>query len=95
VSEKAIAIGQYFVASGTMVVFGEGTLPILGSKNVCDYLFDGIEKDFGGKWVIESDPVKAAELIIQRIESARDALGINKKSERKLFDMEDRRELVF
>jgi len=94
VSEKAIAIGQYFVASGALVVFGKEFLPISGSKNVCDYLFEGIEKDLGGRWAVESDPVKAAEMIIQHIESKRDALGINKEKERKLYDMADRRALT-
>jgi carbon-monoxide dehydrogenase catalytic subunit len=94
VSEKALAIGQYFVASGLLVVFAKETMPILGSKNVCDYLFEGIKKDLGGHWAIESDPVKAAEMIIQNIESKRDALGINKEKERKLYDMADRRALT-
>ena len=93
ISEKAIAIGQYFVASGALVVFGEQFLPVSGSKNVSDYLFSGIEKDLGGRWALESDPVKAAEMIIQHIESKRDALGINKETERKLYDMADRRAL--
>ncbi len=93
VSEKALAIGQYFVASGILVVFAKETMPISGSKNVSDYLFEGIEKDLGGRWAIESDPLKAAEMIIQHIESKRDALVINKKTERKLYDMADRRAL--
>jgi carbon-monoxide dehydrogenase catalytic subunit len=93
VSEKAFAIGQYFVASGALVVFAKEMMPILGSENVSDYLFNGIEKDLGGRWAIESDPVKAAELIAEQIESKRDALGINKEAERKLYDMEDRRAL--
>ncbi|MHC4742307.1 MAG: anaerobic carbon-monoxide dehydrogenase catalytic subunit [Planctomycetota bacterium] len=94
VSEKAVAIGQYFVASGAMVVFAEDILPISGSENVSNYLFDGIEKDLGGKWATESDPVKAADLIVAQIEAKRDALGINKAAERKLYDMEDRRALA-
>ena len=57
-------------------------------------LFNGIEKDLGGRWAVESDPVKAAEMIIDHIEAKRDALGINKKAERKLYDMEDRRALT-
>ena len=93
VSEKAIAIGQYFVASGVPVVFGEGTLPITGSENVCKYLFEDIENDLGGCWAIESDPVKAAQMLADNIEKKRDALGINKETERKLYDMEDRRAL--
>jgi carbon-monoxide dehydrogenase catalytic subunit len=95
IHEKAIAIGQYFVASGTMVVFGEDMLPIDGSENVKDYLLNGIQNDLGGRWAIESDPVKAADLILEEIEKSRDALGINDASERKLYDMEDRRSLEF
>jgi carbon-monoxide dehydrogenase catalytic subunit len=94
VSEKAIAIGQYFVASGALVVFGKEFLPISGSQNVCDYLLKGIEKDLGGRWALESDPVKAAEMILEHLESKRDALGINKEKERKLYDMADRRALA-
>ncbi len=94
VSEKALAIGQYFVASGALVVFGGGQLPIAGSPSVSEYLFRGIEKDLGGRWAIESDPIKAADLILAHLESKRDALGINKEKERKLYDMADRRSLA-
>ena len=94
VSEKAIAIGQYFVASGALVVFAKEVMPVFGSDNVSDYLFNGIEKDLGGHWAVESDPIKASEMIIDHIERKRDALGINKKAERKLYDMEDRRALT-
>jgi len=94
VSEKALAIGQYFVASGALVVFAKEIMPVLGSENVCNYLFDGVEKDLGGRWAVESDPVKAAEMILEHIEGKRDALGINKEKERKLYDMEDRRALA-
>jgi carbon-monoxide dehydrogenase catalytic subunit len=94
ISEKAIAIGQYFVASGLLVVFGEELLPISGSANVSEYLFKGIEKEVGGRWAVESDPVKAAEMILAHIEGKRDALGINRAKERKLYDMADRRALA-
>jgi len=94
ITEKAISIGQYFVASGVLVVFGKEFLPVSGSQNVSDYLFKEIEKDLGGRWALESDPIKAAEMILEHIEGKRDALGINKERERKLYDMEDRRALA-
>jgi len=94
VSEKALAIGQYFVASGALVVFAKEVMPVFGSENVVDYLFNGIEKELGGRWAVESDPVKAAEMILEHIESKRDALGINREKERKLYDMADRRALA-
>jgi carbon-monoxide dehydrogenase catalytic subunit len=47
----------------------------------------------GGKWVFERDPLKAARMMIDHIESKRDALGINAEQQRKLYDMADRRAL--
>jgi carbon-monoxide dehydrogenase catalytic subunit len=92
-SEKAVSIGMYFVASGVYTVIGE-PLPIAGGTNLTRYLTEEIEKDVGGKWAFERDPVKAAKLMIEHIESKRDALGINEKKERKLYDMEERRALT-
>jgi carbon-monoxide dehydrogenase catalytic subunit len=91
-SEKAIAIGQYFVGSGAFVVFGR-TFPTTNSKELSNYLFGGIAEEYGGKWAVEDDPVKMAQLMIQAIEGKREALGIQEKKERVLFDMEMRREL--
>ncbi|MGB2808054.1 MAG: anaerobic carbon-monoxide dehydrogenase catalytic subunit, partial [Sedimentisphaerales bacterium] len=83
-SEKAVSIGMYFVASGVYTVIAE-PLPILGAPNLTRYLTDEIEKDFGGKWAFERDPIKAAGMMIKHIEAKRDALGINVEKERKLY----------
>jgi carbon-monoxide dehydrogenase catalytic subunit len=91
-SEKAISIGQYFVASGVFTVFGV-TWPTLGSKELTDFLFQDYEKIYGGKWAFEPDPLKAARLMIEHIDKKRKALGIDKARERILFDMAMRREL--
>ena len=91
-SEKAIAIGQYFVASGVFTVFGV-TWPTLGSKEVTDYLFKDMEEMYGGMWAFEPDPIKTAQLMIEHIDKKRKALGIDKARERVLYDMEMRREL--
>jgi len=90
--EKAVAIGHYFVSSGAFVVFGT-TNPISGSPNVHKYLTEEIEQETGGKWAFETDVDKIAELVKNQIEAKRDALGINVETERKLYDMEDRRHL--
>jgi len=92
-SEKAVSIGMYFVASGVFTIIGE-PLPILGAAGLNQYLTSDIEKDIGGKWAFERDPVKAAQMMIEHIEQKRDALGINKEAERKLYDMEERRSLA-
>ncbi len=91
-SEKAIAIGQYFVASGVYTVFGT-TWPTLGSKEFTDHLFKDMEKMYGGKWDFQPDPIKAAQLMIEHIDKKRKALGIDKARERVLYDMAMRREL--
>lgn len=91
-SEKAISIGHYFVASGVFVVFGR-TFPTTGSKVLTDFLFKEFEDLYGGMWAVESDPIKMAQLMIQRIEKGREALGIQEKKKRVLFDMAMRREL--
>jgi carbon-monoxide dehydrogenase catalytic subunit len=92
-SEKAIAIGQYFVSSGVYTVFG-ATWPTLGSKEVTEFLFKGMEELYGGKWDFEPDPIKAAHLMIEQIDKKRKALGIDKARERVLYDMEMRRDLT-
>jgi carbon-monoxide dehydrogenase catalytic subunit len=91
-SEKAVAIGQYFVASGVYTIFGV-TWPTLGSRELTDYLFKDFEKIYGGKWDFETDPIKMAHLMIDHIDKKRKALGIDKSRERVLFDMAMRREL--
>jgi len=91
-SEKAIAIGHYFVASGVFTVFGVG-LPVQGSEKVCDFLFEEMESLLGGMWAVETDTNKMAGLIINHINKKREKLGISKGKERVLYDMEMRREL--
>jgi len=91
-SEKAVAIGHYFVASGVFTVFGT-TWPTSGSEEVTKLLFEEFESTFKGKWGFEPDPIKAAKLMIEHIDKKRKALGIDKTRERVLFDMAKRREL--
>ena len=91
-SEKAISIGQYFVASGVFTVFGV-TWPTLGSDEVTDFLFKDFEQMYGGMWAFEPDPIKGAHLMIAHIDKKRKALGIDKARERVLYDMAMRREL--
>jgi carbon-monoxide dehydrogenase catalytic subunit len=93
ITEKALSIGQYFVASGALVVFARKLFPISPASEVFRYLTEGIEADMGGKWAVEDDPIKAADIICAHIEGKRDALGINKTQERKLYSMEDRQKL--
>ena len=90
-SEKAIAIGQYFVTSGAHVIFQN--LPIGGSKKFNDYMLNGLKEEWGACWGVESDPIDLANAMIAAIDEKREALGINKKKERVLMDMAMRRDL--
>jgi carbon-monoxide dehydrogenase catalytic subunit len=92
-SEKAIAIGQYFVASGVFTVFGVG-LPVRGSQEFYRHLSEEHEAMLGGMWAVEPDIHQMATLIIDHINKKRKALGIDKGKERVLFDMEMRRDLA-
>ena len=92
-SEKALAIGQYFVSSGVYTIFG-ATWPTLGSPEVTDFLFKEMEELYGGKWDFEADPIKMAQKMIEQIDIKRKALGIDKARERVLYDMEMRRDLT-
>jgi carbon-monoxide dehydrogenase catalytic subunit len=91
-SEKAISIGEYFVASGVFTVFGV-TWPTTNSEKVTKYLFEKYEETLKGMWAFEQDPIKAAQLMIAHIDKKRKELGIDKARERILYDMEKRREL--
>ncbi len=91
-SEKAVAIGTYFVASGIDVILGQ-PFAVGGSDNVKKYLNEEAAQQFGATFHDCEDPHQAATKIIEILDNAREKLGINKKQERKLYDMKDRREL--
>ena len=74
-SEKAVSIGTYVVASGIYTVLGT-VPPVLGSANVAALLTEGAEEVIGAKFAVEVDPFKAAKLILDHITAKRKALGI-------------------
>jgi len=74
-SEKAISIGFYFVASGVFTVFGKPH-PVLGSRNVTNFICNELEDLVGGKFAFEDDPIKAAHLMIEHIDKKRKALKL-------------------
>ena len=91
-SEKAVAIGHYFVASGVDVILGR-PFHTAGSEAVTSFLCQEVEGLTGAKFHYIDNAKQAAEAVVAHIEKKRDALGINRKAERKLFDMKDRRTL--
>jgi len=74
-SEKAVSIGMYFVASGVYTMIGH-PLPMMGSKNLHKYLTDEIEQEVGGKWAFELDPIEAAHKMLRHIDKKRKALKL-------------------
>jgi anaerobic carbon-monoxide dehydrogenase catalytic subunit len=80
------------VASGVYTLFGV-TWPTTGSEILTDYLFQGLEETYGGKWDFVQDPEEMAKRMIAHIDKKRKALGIDKARERVLYDMAMRREL--
>jgi carbon-monoxide dehydrogenase catalytic subunit len=74
-SEKAVSIGFYFVASGVYTVIGK-PLPVMGSPALHKYLTEEIEAEVGGKWAFEQDPLEAAHKMLRHIDKKRKALKL-------------------
>ncbi|HEY3312468.1 MAG TPA: anaerobic carbon-monoxide dehydrogenase catalytic subunit [Anaerolineales bacterium] len=81
-SEKALAIATYCVASGAYVIFG-GQSPISGmpdrvddSDRVLKYISEGWEKQFGGKLEFIADPDEMIQATLAHIDKKRAALGL-------------------
>ncbi|MFZ5645500.1 MAG: anaerobic carbon-monoxide dehydrogenase catalytic subunit [Bacillota bacterium] len=81
-SPKALAIGSYFIAHGVDVHIGVSP-QVSGSAFVTGVLCGGREEEsitadkvFGGKLIYEPNPIKAAALLLARIDRKRAALGI-------------------
>lgn len=74
-SEKAVAISFYAVASGIFTVYSP-QFNVFGSKNVVKFLCDELNGTLGASFAFEDDPVKTAELMINHINSKRAALKL-------------------
>jgi carbon-monoxide dehydrogenase catalytic subunit len=74
-SEKAVCIGFYFVASGVYTIIGR-PLPIMGAPALTKYLTEEIEAETGGKWDFEMDPVETAHKMLRHIDRKRKALKL-------------------
>ena len=81
-SEKALAIGTYCVASGAYVIFG-GHSPVGGqpgkvtdSDLVARYISEGWEKSYGGKLEFIPDPDDMVQATLEHIDKKRTALGL-------------------
>ncbi len=97
-SEKAIAIGCYFAASGVPVIFG-GDSPVEASAEVTKIMTEVWFERFMGALHFEPDPEKILAMALNYIDAARDRLKLRKYepgkfgAERVLMDMAARREI--
>lgn len=74
-SEKAVSIGNYVVATGIDTFLG--VVPyVYGSSEVTELLTNGIRDWVGAAYTFETDIEKLGDLMIERIEEKRAALGI-------------------
>jgi carbon-monoxide dehydrogenase catalytic subunit len=74
-TEKAIAIGTWAVAAGLPVHVGV-VPPVLGSPIVTEVLTKKAKELFGGLFIVETDPMKAVEKLVEAIKERRKGLGI-------------------
>lgn len=96
-SEKALSIGTYCVASGAYVIFG-GSSPISGmpdrvsdSDVVLKYISEGWEKLYGGKMEFISDTEEMIKRTLEHIDNKRAALGLPEYSPEKFGKSGDSR----
>jgi len=74
-TEKAVAIGTYFIASGIPVHLWPMP-PILGGPEVTKILTQDVKGALGGWFFVEEDPVATADQMEQIIMERRAALGL-------------------
>ncbi len=95
-SEKALAIGTYFAASGSTVIFG-GESPVGASKRVVEIMEKKWLDTVGAAFFFEPDPEKMLQRGIAWVDSRREQLKLTRyqpglfKKERVLMDMAARR----
>jgi len=74
-TEKAVSIGTYFVASGITTHLGV-IPPVLGGPKVVKILTHDLYDIVGAAFIVEPDPYKAAKLMYDHIMKKRKELGI-------------------
>jgi carbon-monoxide dehydrogenase catalytic subunit len=78
-SEKALSIGCYFVASGVTTWMGVGS-PVAGSAEVTRIITEGWKEKVGAAYYFEPDPEKAVSEALAHIDAKRAALKLGEYS---------------
>jgi carbon-monoxide dehydrogenase catalytic subunit len=74
-SEKALSIGAYFVASGVYVIFGSKN-PVSGSEEIQRLISEGWESKVGGKLEFILDAETMVQKTLEHIDKKRADLGL-------------------
>jgi carbon-monoxide dehydrogenase catalytic subunit len=74
-SEKALSIGTYFVASGVYVIFGSKN-PVSGSEAIQKMISEGWESKVGGKLEFILDAEEMVKATLDHIDKKRAELGL-------------------
>jgi carbon-monoxide dehydrogenase catalytic subunit len=74
-SEKAVSIGWYVVASGIFTVF-DRAFPCEGAPELYKFVTEDVEQMVGARWAFESDPIAAARLMMEHMDEKRAALKL-------------------
>jgi anaerobic carbon-monoxide dehydrogenase catalytic subunit len=75
-SEKALSIATYCVASGAYVILGGSNGPVSGSEEVLHLMDEGWESKVGGKLHFIEDPEEIVKRSIEHIDKKRADLGL-------------------
>ena len=75
-SEKALSIATYCVASGAYVILGGSNGPVSGSEEVLRIMSEGWEEKVGGKLEFIEDAEEIVRRSIEHIDKKRAALGL-------------------
>ena len=74
-SEKAVSIGNYVVATGIDTFLGVDPY-VSGSSEMGEWLANGVRDWVEAAYTVETDIDKLCDLMIERIEEKRTAIGI-------------------
>ena len=74
-SEKAVSIGNYVIGTGIDTYLGVDPY-VSGSDQMAQLLTDGVREWTGAAYTVETDIEKLVDLMIERIEEKRAAIGI-------------------
>lgn len=76
ITEKAVAIGTWAVTCGLPTHLGV-VPPVLGSALVTETLTSTVKELVGGYFIVEPDPIKAADALLAVIDERRAGLGLS------------------